>query len=322
MTRNLYFVCLIISSILLSGCFSYRYSTSFSQPNVVYKKEAHGTSSSTVFMYFFGGTSGSVKEAAEDGKIDTIYRVEYEKSVILGGVFQVWTTHVYGSPKEYLPERQDSHSSNQGQRKKTSETPNPEVLPITPQNESMSLPLDINDDEVRIYNNPKEDSFYVLTKHSSRVYVDGKFLGLNNLKYKALKKGSHKIELREPGFCLIEENISVNTNSEVLKTSFKPLTSEATIPNKYGSLQEYIAKNVIYPDYFQKRNIPGRVEVSFIVTENGTIKKIEVSKSSDKSFNFEAVTVVKTMPKWDPATLNGEKVSSFVTVPIVFGEDK
>ncbi|MBP5344666.1 MAG: TonB family protein [Bacteroidales bacterium] len=323
MRRNLYYVCLLFLLILLSSCFSYRYSASFSQPNVITKNEVHGESSSPVFMYYFGGHSGSIKEAAENGNIDTIYRVEYEKQVILGGVFQVWTTHVYGSRKEDLPKLQKKTSPNNKKRKTSTTTNTPEVKPITPPNDSVSLPTDISADEVRIYNNPKDDSFYVLTKHSVRVYVDGKFVGLNNMKYKAIKKGSHKIELRERGYCIIEENISVvNTNSNVIKNSFKPLSTEATFPSKYGTLHGYIANNVRYPHYAEINNIMGRVEVSFIVSETGSIKQVEVTRSADKSLNLEAIMVIKSMPKWEPATMNGQKVSSYVTVPVIFGEDK
>lgn len=298
---------------ILSSCYTYRYSTSFSQTNVVSPKEAHGESSSPVVMCLFGGHSGSVKEAAENGKIDTIYRVEYEKSVILGGFVKVWTTHVYGSRKNENVMLRKVFSPLKTESNKVSK----------PQYETMSLPLDIQDDEVRICNSPKEDSLYVLSKHSLRVYVDGKFVGYNNQIFKAIQDGYHKVELRESGYCIIEENVSVfDFGSAVSKSTLKTLTTEASFPSKYGSLQEYIAKNTSYPEEAQKKNLTGRVEVSFIVSEAGAIKKVEVTRSVNESLDSKAVAVIKGMPKWEPATLNGKKVSSFVTVPIVFGEDK
>ena len=90
-------VCAIFTIFSLSSCYSYYYGAAFSQSNIVGKNEAHGKSSTIVFLQLFGGSGGSIQKAALDGRIDSIYRVEYEKSVILGGLIGIRTTHVYGS---------------------------------------------------------------------------------------------------------------------------------------------------------------------------------------------------------------------------------
>ena len=92
----------LICFFLLTGCYSYRYNAAISNPSIS-SKEAHGESSSIIVFRLFGGQSGSIQEAAENGSIETINRVEYEKSNVFGSLIQVYTTHVYGSPKENIP---------------------------------------------------------------------------------------------------------------------------------------------------------------------------------------------------------------------------
>ena len=67
-----------------------------------------------------------------------------------------------------------------------------------------------------------------------------------------------------------------------------------------------------------KRQIQGRVIVGFTVNEDGTLSDIKVMKSISPTFDEEAIRVVKSMPKWNPAKQNGKAVKTKYTVPVTF----
>ena len=113
-----FIVCALLAIFSLSGCYSYHYGAAISQPNID-KNEAHGKSSTVVILQLLGGKGGSIQKAAQDGKIDSIYRVEYEKSVIFGGLIGILTTHVYGHPSNV-----DDKGKTSNAIKKTNNTTN------------------------------------------------------------------------------------------------------------------------------------------------------------------------------------------------------
>ncbi len=81
---------------------------------------------------------------------------------------------------------------------------------------------------------------------------------------------------------------------------------------------EYISKNIQYPQEAQDNEIEGRVTVQFVVKKDGSISNVDVKRKAHPLLDAEAIRVVKSMPKWEPATQNGKKVNSYYTLPITF----
>jgi len=54
----------------------------------------------------------------------------------------------------------------------------------------------------------------------------------------------------------------------------------------------------------------GYMEVSFVVEANGRVKYVFVNKSISPSYDEEMTRALVTMPKWQPAVVNGKKVRS------------
>ncbi|MBX2906702.1 MAG: TonB family protein [Taibaiella sp.] len=84
------------------------------------------------------------------------------------------------------------------------------------------------------------------------------------------------------------------------------------MPHTDYDLGTYLGNNIKYPEDARKRNVEGRVIVKFIVDKDGSVTKPEVLRSPDQALSDEAIRVVSTMPKWQPA-MNGNK-----TVPVYF----
>jgi TonB family protein len=93
---------------------------------------------------------------------------------------------------------------------------------------------------------------------------------------------------------------------------------EASFPGGVEAMQKYIAENVVYPKKALKKGESGKVFVRFTVTENGDVDDVKIIRGVSLELDKEALRVVKSMPAWSPAEKNGKKVSTRVSLPIIF----
>lgn len=98
--------------------------------------------------------------------------------------------------------------------------------------------------------------------------------------------------------------------------------SNDTIPASYpggpDAMKSYVAKNLKYPQQSIDNGIEGVVHVSFLVQTDGTLDKLAIVRLVDPDLEAEAIRLVKGMPEWKPATVNGTPVPSQTSVPITF----
>lgn len=79
-----------------------------------------------------------------------------------------------------------------------------------------------------------------------------------------------------------------------------------------------IVHNLRYPVIAVEKGIQGKVIIRFVVLKTGKTSNIEVLKSLDPACDKEAIRVVKMLENWIPGEQNGEKVSVYYTLPILF----
>lgn len=84
------------------------------------------------------------------------------------------------------------------------------------------------------------------------------------------------------------------------------------------ALKAFINQNLQYPKQAVEMSISGRVFVSFMVEEDGTIRNIKVIRGLGGGCDDEAIRIIKLMPKWIPGRQNGHSVKSNFTLPIIF----
>lgn len=92
----------------------------------------------------------------------------------------------------------------------------------------------------------------------------------------------------------------------------------AEFPGGQKALMDYMISNVKYPTEAKEKNIEGKVFVSFTIDAKGKVTNVAIAKGADKLLDDEAMRVVKSMPKWKPATKDGKAVSSEMTLPVLF----
>ncbi len=86
----------------------------------------------------------------------------------------------------------------------------------------------------------------------------------------------------------------------------------------YEDFDDYIRKNVRFPEAALKKGIGGSVKIEFFVNKKGKIVKVSVVEGIDEILNNEAIRVVSSSPRWIAAEMNGKKITGKMTVSIEF----
>jgi TonB family protein len=92
----------------------------------------------------------------------------------------------------------------------------------------------------------------------------------------------------------------------------------ALFPGGTGELNRFIQMNVEYPEISRNLGLQGRLYVTFMVETDGVINHVEILKSLAIELDEEAMRLVRAMPNWTPALVDGEKVRSRCTLPITY----
>ena len=90
-----------------------------------------------------------------------------------------------------------------------------------------------------------------------------------------------------------------------------------SFPGGLGALQRWLSKNLRPQDGIE----PGqriKVIARFVVDVNGNITGIRLTQSGGAPYDQEVLRVINKMPKWNPGQQNGETVSVWFNIPIIF----
>lgn len=92
-----------------------------------------------------------------------------------------------------------------------------------------------------------------------------------------------------------------------------------SFPGGEAALAKFLSNNIRYPHMAANNDIEGRVFVQFIVDYEGNIKDVKtIGAVKGGGLEEEAIRLVKLMPKWKPGKQNGQAVSVFFNLPVVF----
>lgn len=89
-------------------------------------------------------------------------------------------------------------------------------------------------------------------------------------------------------------------------------------PGGPSRLFEFLSANIHYPADAENSNTQGRVVVSFVVEDDGSISNAHVVRSVAPSLDAEALRVVNSMPNWIPGSEDGKAVRVKYTLPVTF----
>ena len=114
----------------------------------------------------------------------------------------------------------------------------------------------------------------------------------------------------------ILEPIVVKKDTIYEFTAFMP-----EFPGGQQAFINYLTSNLIYPEIAKEIGLEGKVIVSFVVFEDGTIHEATILRGikGDGSCDKEALRLINQMPKWIPGKREGgELVKVRVKIPVMF----
>lgn len=143
---------------------------------------------------------------------------------------------------------------------------------------------------------------------------------------------------------IVDNNVNIKDNSDIFESDFKedaavkivefndqeeeveeytPFVVVEEMPSfGPGGIDEfrnnYVQKNLKYPDVAAENGIQGRVYINFVVEPDGRVTNVKVVRGVDPSLDKEAVRVVAASPRWKPGKQRGKPVRVQFTIPIIF----
>lgn len=92
-------------------------------------------------------------------------------------------------------------------------------------------------------------------------------------------------------------------------------------PGGEEAMMRFITKNFVYPSDAKRFEIEGRVLITFVVNEDGTISNVKPLLPEARRLGYgleeEAMRVVKMMPNWKPGKQRNKAVKVQYILPIV-----
>lgn len=104
-------------------------------------------------------------------------------------------------------------------------------------------------------------------------------------------------------------------------TVMTPVEVMPAFPGGEAELYRRVQHETDYPKEALREGITGRVMVHFVVEKDGRVDSVWVPRPVHPLLDAEAVRVVRSLPPWTPATMDGRPVRVLFRLPITFTLD-
>lgn len=139
-----------------------------------------------------------------------------------------------------------------------------------------------------------------------------------------LAKSSALVIVALAAFCTTgyahNNNLAVGDTTTIPKENVGAGIIMPEFPGGNDGLSRYLAENTSKPEVTDNYLMHGKVFVSFIIGKDGEVEpeSVKVVRGIDPLLDKEAIRVVKSMPKWEPAKQFGKPVKFTHTIAVVF----
>ncbi|MDD4373357.1 MAG: TonB family protein [Bacteroidales bacterium] len=90
----------------------------------------------------------------------------------------------------------------------------------------------------------------------------------------------------------------------------------------FEALKKYIATHALYTERARKEKVQGKVYVNFTVDKSGAIRDPKVLKGIHPDLDSVSLSLVSSMPNWNPAKQRGKPVSCQYNLAVSFNFDQ
>lgn len=109
-----------------------------------------------------------------------------------------------------------------------------------------------------------------------------------------------------------------DSGEEEIDEVFVFVGNQPEFPGGDSALFMFICMNLSYPDQARDNGLAGVVMVRFVVKKDGTIGNVKLLRDIGGGCGQAAVEMVKSMPRWKPATQSGKPVNCEFILPVKF----
>ncbi|MET4081285.1 TonB family protein [Pedobacter sp. UYP30] len=102
---------------------------------------------------------------------------------------------------------------------------------------------------------------------------------------------------------------------------FVSIQKQPEFPGGIEKFYQYLSKSIRYPKKAQEDNKQGKVFLTFIVEEDGSLSDIQVVRGPSEEINDEAIRVLKASPRWNPGIYNDKAVRVKYNIAVNFNLD-
>ena len=93
-------------------------------------------------------------------------------------------------------------------------------------------------------------------------------------------------------------------------------------PEFPSGLDKFLHKHLRYPTMYEDYDVVGHVVCQFIIEKDGSISNTEIIGSLHPNYDREVRRIIKLMPRWIPAKINGKTVRVYYHFPVFFNPRK
>lgn len=129
-----------------------------------------------------------------------------------------------------------------------------------------------------------------------------------------------KIEKKDTVQNELSPNYSIDAEKEPMPDNvFLISTLKPQFPGGKEAMVGFISRTLIYPKQAIENKIEGKIILKFIIDSLGKICCIEmIGKPIGYGLEEEAIRIVRAMPQWTPANIDGMPVAVYYRLPITF----
>ena len=101
-----------------------------------------------------------------------------------------------------------------------------------------------------------------------------------------------------------------------IKVELSMYNQAPSFPGGTSEMGRFISENINYPRALEKAQVEGRVVCQLIISSEGEILDVNVFRGVHPALDTEAVRIIKLMPHWNPAKLDGVPVNCKYNLPM------
>lgn len=116
-------------------------------------------------------------------------------------------------------------------------------------------------------------------------------------------------------FCQKMEEFS---DVKIVDSIYTIVDEDAEFPGGFSEFLKFLRTNFVYPSEYSEICFQGKLIVKFVIRKDGTCTDFRVLRGipGGPQFDKSTLDLMKKMPNWKPARINGKEVDSYFILPV------